>query len=280
VIIAMHHEQDMRRMGGLKSAMPITYWTMLIGAIASAGIPPLAGFYSKDAIIELVHESDTPGALFAYLCVLSCVYVTSAYTFRLVFMAFHGQPRFDAAHPPHESPAVVTVPLVLLAIPSVAAGWLVGRVVFGGYFEDSILEVEREFPGLLSYTLHGLTSVPFWLAIAGIVTAWYLYLRNTAMPKRIAMAFGPLYAIVERKYGFDELYSAVFANGARLLGRGFWRGGDQTVIDGLLVNGSARLTYWFAGVVRLIQTGLINTYAFFMLFGILLGVSWMMWRLL
>jgi NADH-quinone oxidoreductase subunit L len=280
VIIALHHEQDMRRMGGLKRYMPITYWTMLIGAIASAGIPPLAGFYSKDAIIELVHESDTPGALFAYLCVLSCVYVTSAYTFRLVFMAFHGQPRFDAAHPPHESPAVVTVPLVLLAIPSVAAGWLVGRVVFGGYFEDSILEVEREFPGLLSYTLHGLTSVPFWLAIAGIVTAWYLYLRNTAMPKRIAMAFGPLYAIVERKYGFDELYSAIFANGARLLGRGFWRGGDQTVIDGLLVNGSARLTYWFAGVVRLIQTGLINTYAFFMLFGILLGVSWMMWRLL
>jgi NADH-quinone oxidoreductase subunit L len=280
VIIALHHEQDMRRMGGLKAYMPITYWTLLIGAVASAGIPPLAGFYSKDAIIELVHESETPGALFAYLCVLSCVYVTSAYTFRMVFMAFHGQPRFDTSHPPHESPAVVTVPLVLLAIPSVAAGWLVGRVVFGGYFEDSILEVEREFDGLLAYTLQGFTSLPFWLAIAGIVTAWYLYLKNTSMPKRVALAFGPLYAIVERKYGFDELYSAVFATGSRMVGRGFWRGGDQTVIDGLLVNGSARLTYWFAGVVRLIQTGLINTYAFFMLFGILVGISWMMWRLL
>jgi NADH-quinone oxidoreductase subunit L len=280
VIIALHHEQDMRRMGGLKKYMPITYWTLLIGAIASAGIPPLAGFYSKDAIIELTRESETPGALFAYLCVLSCVFVTSAYTFRMVFMSFHGQPRFDPRHPPHESPAVVTVPLVLLAIPSVASGWLVGRVVFGGYFEDSILEVEREFHGLGAYTLHGLTALPFWLAIAGIVTAWYLYLKNTSLPKKIAMAFGPLYAIVERKFGFDELYSAVFAAGARAIGRGFWRGGDQTVIDGLIVNGSARVTYWFAGVVRLIQTGLINTYAFFMLFGILLGVSWMMWRLL
>src|SRR3954467_2450909 len=137
VIIALHHEQDMRRMGGLKRYMPVTYWTMLIGAIASAGIPPLAGFYSKDAIIELVHESDTPGALFAYLCVLSCVYVTSAYTFRMVFMAFHGSPRYDAGHPPHESPAVVTVPLVLLAIPSVASGWFVGKVVFGDFFDGA-----------------------------------------------------------------------------------------------------------------------------------------------
>jgi NADH-quinone oxidoreductase subunit L len=280
VIIALHHEQDMRRMGGLKKYMPITYWTLLIGAIASAGIPPLAGFYSKDAIIEAALESETPGALFAYLCVLSCVFVTSAYTFRMVFMAFHGQPRFDPHHPPHESPAVVTVPLILLAIPSVASGWLVGRVVFGGYFQDSILEVEREFHGLGAYTLHGLTALPFWLAVAGIVVAWVLYYKNIYPPKKIAKAFGPLYAIVERKFGFDELYSAVFAAGARTIGKGFWKGGDQTVIDGLIVNGSARVTYWFAGVVRLIQTGLINTYAFFMLFGILLGVSWMMWRLL
>src|SRR3954468_7031348 len=169
VIIALHHEQDMRRMGGLKRYMPITYWTMLIGAIASAGIPPLAGFYSKDAIIELVHESDTPGALFAYLCVLSCVYVTSAYTFRMVFMAFHGQPHFDAEHPPHESPAVVTGPLVLLAIPSVAAGWVVGSVVFGEYFQGALVRKEAEFHGLFPYMLHGLTSVPFWLAIAGIL---------------------------------------------------------------------------------------------------------------
>jgi NADH-quinone oxidoreductase subunit L len=280
VIIALHHEQDMRRMGGLKRYMPWTYWTLLIGAIASAGIPPLAGFYSKDAIIEAVRGSATPGALFAYLCVLSCVFVTAAYTFRLVFMAFWGKPRFDAAHPPHESPAVVTLPLVLLAIPSVASGWLVGTVVFGDYFEDSILEVQRDYHGLIAYTLHGVTALPFWLAVAGIVVAWFLYIKSPQTPKKLAVAFGPLYAIVERKYGFDELYSAVFAAGARALGKGFWKGGDQTVIDGLMVNGSARLTYWFAGVVRLIQTGLINTYAFFMLFGILLGVSWMMWRLL
>jgi NADH-quinone oxidoreductase subunit L len=280
VIIALHHEQDMRRMGGLKRYMPITYWTLLIGAIASAGIPPLAGFYSKDAIIDAVHHAETPGAMFAYLCVLSCVFVTAAYTFRLVFMAFHGEPRFDTAHPPHESPAVVTVPLILLAIPSVAAGWLIGSVVFGDYFQDSILEAERDYHGLLAFTLHGLASPPFWLAVAGTVTAWYLYMKNTALPKKIAIALGPLYAIVERKYGFDELYDRVFARGALLLGKGFWKGGDQSLIDGLIVNGSARVTYWFAGVVRLIQTGLVNTYAFFMLFGILAGVSWMMWHLL
>lgn len=280
VIIALHHEQDMRRMGGLKRYMPVTYWTLLIGAIASAGIPPLAGFYSKDAIIEAVHHADTRGALFAYLCVLSCVFVTAAYTFRLVFMAFHGEPRFDTAHPPHESPRVVTVPLVLLAIPSVASGWLIGSVVFGDYFQDSILEVERDYHGLLAFTLHGFVSPPFWLAVAGTFTAWYLYMKKPHLPKRIARAFGPLYAIVERKYGFDELYNWVFATGARLVGKGFWKGGDQTVIDGLMVNGSARVTYWFAGVVRLMQTGLVNTYAFYMLFGILLGVSWMMWHLL
>jgi NADH-quinone oxidoreductase subunit L len=280
VIIALHHEQDMRRMGGLKRYMPITYWTLLIGAIASAGIPPLAGFYSKDAIIDAVHHAEAPGAIFAYLCVLSCVFVTAAYTFRLVFMAFHGEPRFDTGHPPHESPAVVTVPLVLLAIPSVAAGWLVGSVVFGDYFQDSVLEAERDYHGLLEFTLHGLVSLPFWLAVAGTVTAWYLYMKNTALPKKIAVALGPLYAIVERKYGMDELYNTVFAKGALLLGKGFWKGGDQTVIDGLMVNGSARVTYWFSGVVRLIQTGLVNTYAFFMLFGILAGVSWMMWHLL
>jgi NADH-quinone oxidoreductase subunit L len=278
VIIALHHEQDMRRMGGLKRYMPITYWTMLVGAIASAGIPPLAGFYSKDAIIEAAHHAEAPGAMFAYLCVLSCVFVTAAYTFRLVFMAFHGAPRFDAAHPPHESPAVVTVPLVLLAVPSVVSGWWVGSVVFGDYFEDALLEVPGDYHGLLAYTLHGLTALPFWLAIAGIGVAWLLYIKNFYSPKQIAKAFGPLYAIVERKYGFDELYSWLFAGGAVGAGKGMWKGGDQKLIDGLMVNGSARVVYWFSGVVRLIQTGLVNTYAFFMIFGIFLGVTWMMWR--
>ncbi len=274
VIIALHHEQDMRRMGGLKQYMPLTYWTMLIGAIASAGIPPLAGFFSKDAIIEAVHHSETPGAVFAYLCVLSCVFVTATYTFRLVFMSFHGAPRFDAAHPPHESPAGVTGPLVLLAIPSVASGWVIGYIVFGDYFQDSVLEAQRDYHGLLAYTVHGLESAPFWLALAGIVTAWYLYLKNTSLPKRIAVALGPLYAIVERKYGFDELYGWLFAGGARLVGRGFWKGGDQAVIDGLMVNGSARVVGWFSGVVSLLQSGMIYRYASAMLIGVVVLTYW------
>jgi NADH-quinone oxidoreductase subunit L len=268
VIIAMHHEQDMRRMGGLKKYMPWTYWTMLIGAIASAGIPPLAGFYSKDAIIEAAKLSQTPGATFAYVCVLACVFVTAVYTFRLVFMAFHGEPRFDPAHPPHESPAVVTLPLVLLAIPSIGAGWLVGRVVFGDYFLESLVREPEEFHGLVSYTLHGVMAPPFWLALAGIATAWYLYRVRLDLPKKVAVAFGPLYALVERKYGFDELYARIFSLGARVVGTGLWKGGDQSAIDGVMVNGSARLVVWFSGVVRLLQSGLVYWYAFMMIFGV------------
>jgi NADH-quinone oxidoreductase subunit L len=269
VIIAMHHEQDMRRMGGLKKYMPWTYWTLLIGAIASAGIPPLAGFYSKDAIIEAAQHAQIPGAGFAYFCVLACVFVTAAYTFRLVFMAFHGAPRFDPAHPPHESPAVVTLPLVLLAIPSIGAGWLIGHVVFGDFFLESLYRVkENDYHGLWSYTLHGMTAPPFWLALAGIATAWYLYMKRTDLPRKIAMAFGPLYALVERKYGFDELYSWLFAKGARVVGGGLWKGGDQMAIDGVMVNGSARLVGWLSGVARLLQSGLIYWYAFMMIFGI------------
>jgi NADH-quinone oxidoreductase subunit L len=269
VIIAMHHEQDMRRMGGLRRYMPWTYWTLLIGAIASAGIPPLAGFYSKDAIIEAARHAQVPGAGFAYFCVLACVFVTACYTFRLVFMAFHGAPRFDPAHPPHESPAVVTVPLVLLAIPSIAAGWLIGYVVFGDYFQESLIrEKGSDYHGLLGYTLHGMSAAPFWLALLGIAAAWTLYLVRTDLPKKIAIAFGPLYALVERKYGFDELYSWLFAQGARAVGTGLWKGGDQRAIDGVMVNGSARLVGWFAGVVRLLQSGLIYWYAFAMIFGV------------
>ncbi len=277
VIIALHHEQDMRRMGGLKARMPVTYWTLLLGAIASAGIPPFAGFFSKDAIIEAVKLSATPGATFAYLGVLSCVFVTATYTFRLVFMAFHGEGRYDAAHPPHESPAVVTVPLVLLAIPSVASGWWVGSVVFGDYFGASIAvrpehanvaRMAADYHGLWSYMLHGVSAPPFWLALAGIATAWHLYLNRTDLPKKIAIAFGPLYALVERKFGFDELYAGVFAAGARLVGTGFWKGGDERAIDGVMVNGSARLVGWFSGVVRLVQNGLIYWYVFMMIFGV------------
>jgi NADH-quinone oxidoreductase subunit L len=269
VIIAMHHEQDMRRMGGLKKYMPWTYWTMLIGAIASAGIPPLAGFYSKDAIIEAAQHAQIPGAGFAYFCVLACVFVTAAYTFRLVFMAFWGEERFDKTHPPHESPAVVTLPLVLLAIPSIGAGWFIGYVVFGDYFGKSIAQPSLgEWRGLWAYTVHGVSAVPFWLAVAGIGTAWFLYIKSPEKPKKIAMAFGPLYALVERKYGFDELYSWLFAQGARAVGTGLWKGGDQRAIDGVMVNGSARLVGWFSGVIRLAQSGLIYWYAFMMILGV------------
>jgi NADH-quinone oxidoreductase subunit L len=276
VIISLHHEQDMRRMGGLKKYMPWTYWTMLIGAISSAGIPGFAGFFSKDAIIEAVRHSSTPGHLFGWLCVLSCVFVTAAYTFRMVFMTFHGEPRFDPSHPPHESPPVVSVPLVLLAVPSVVAGYFVGPVVYGHFFGDAVPPTEGEYHGIWAFMLHGLVSLPFWLALAGIATAYVLYMKRKELPKRIAMKLGPLYALVERKYGFDELYSWVFGAGARALGKGFWRGGDQTVIDGLMVNGSARVVGWFSGVVRLLQSGLVNQYAVGMLIGVALLTFWFM----
>jgi NADH-quinone oxidoreductase subunit L len=277
VIIALHHEQDMRRMGGLKRHMPVTYWTLLVGAIASAGIPPFSGFFSKDAIIEMIRHSATPGAAFAYFCVLSCVFVTAAYTFRMVFMAFHGEGRYDPKHPPHESPAVVTVPLVLLAIPSIASGWWIGSLVFGDWFGPAIVvrpehanvaKLAAEYTGLAGFVAHGLAGPAFWLALAGIGTAYYLYRVRPDAPKRIAQRLGVLYALVERKYGFDELYAMVFAAGARAVGTGFWKGGDERAIDGVLVNGSARLVGWFAGVVRLVQNGLIYWYAFMMIFGL------------
>jgi NADH-quinone oxidoreductase subunit L len=278
VIIALHHEQDMRHMGGLRRYMPVTYWTFVLGAVSSVGIPGFAGYYSKDAIIEAVHEASVPGHLFAYLCVLACVFVTATYTFRMLFMAFHGKEHFHGDHPPHESPLVVTLPLVLLAIPSLVAGYVAGPILSGEYFGSSLVQKESEYPGLAADTLHGFLGAPFWLGIAGIATAWFLYLKRPGSAKRIAMELGPVYALVERKYGFDELYAWLFAGGARALGRGFWRGGDQAVIDGVMVNGSARLVGWFSGVIRLVQTGLLNQYAVAMLFGVLVLTFWFLRR--
>ncbi len=287
VIMAMHHEQDMRRMGGLKKYLPITYWTVLIGALANAGFPPFAGFFSKDTIIEALHASHTPGATFAYLAALAGVFFGGLYSMRLVFMTFHGKERMDEhtrAHL-HESPWVVWVPLVLLAIPSVAAGWSIGTVVYGDYFGSAIQvlpahgameELKEGFHGVLSMMLHGVTALPFWLALAGAGTAWYLYIARPDLPKVVAGKFGLLYAIVEKKYGFDELYSWLFAGGARVLGSALWKYGDQRVIDGLVVNGSARLVGWFSGVVRLFQSGLIYQYAFTMIIGVVLAL-WF-WR--
>ena len=290
VIIALHHEQDLRRMGGLRKLMPITYATFVIGAWANAGLPPFAGFFSKDAIIEAVRASQTPGAGLAYAALLLGVFFGGLYSFRLVFYAFHGAPRLDQealAHV-HESPWVVTVPLVLLAIPSVLVGGWIGSVVYGSYFGSSIAvnpehawiaQLAQAYQSVWGFLVHGVSGPAFWVAFAGAALAWILYIARPELPKRIAIAFGPLYAIVERKFGFDELYSWVFAAGARQLGRGLWQGGDQAAIDGVMVNGSARVVGWFSGVLRLVQNGLIYQYAFAMILGVLLAMSWVLWRI-
>ncbi|HXF66641.1 MAG TPA: NADH-quinone oxidoreductase subunit L [Burkholderiales bacterium] len=305
VIIALHHQQDMRHMGGLRRYMPVTYWATLIGAISSAGIPGFAGFFSKDAIIEAVRLSKLPGSGFAYFAVLLTVFVTALYTFRLVFMTFHGAERFrdlragrekhgegpghgEGApvhehgaghdHEPHESPAVVTVPLVLLAIPSICAGWVIGPVLFGGYFGSAIAvapghdvlgELGRSFQGVLAMMAHALATAPFWLALAGIATATYLYLLRPDLPEVIRRRAGLLYTVLERKYGFDEAYQWLFGDGAVRAGTGLWKGGDVAVIDGVFVNGSARAVGWIAAVIRYLQSGFIYHYAFAMIIGVL-----------
>ena len=293
VIIAMHHEQDMRRMGGLRKYMPITYATMMVGALASAGIPGFSGFFSKDAIIEAVALSHLPGSGFAYFCVLSCVFVTAFYTFRLMFMTFHGKERFGAhddhspaghhdhdhgrSHAPHESPVVVTGPLVVLAIPSLGIGWWIGSVLFAGYFGDAIAvneshdvlkEMGEEFHGVVAMMIHALGTLPFWLSIAGIGSAAFLYLKRTDLPEKLRRAFGPLYTLLDNKYYFDRFNDWFFAGGARLLGRGLWKGGDVAVIDGFFVDGSARAVAWSAQIARKLQSGLIYHYAFTMIIGV------------
>jgi len=284
VIIALHHEQDMRRMGGLRKYLPITYAIMLIGALASAGIPGFSGFFSKDAIIEAVHLSQLPGSGFAHFCVLSCVFVTAFYTFRLLFMTFHGKERFRVhgddhghgqGHAPHESPWVVTVPLVILAVPTICAGWVIGPVLFGGFFGDAIVvaeshdvlaELGRNFHGVFAMMAHALATWPFWLAVAGIASAAYLYLKRTDLPDKLRQRFSPLYTVLDQKYYFDRFNDWFFAGGARLVGRGLWKGGDVAVIDGF-VNGSARLVGWLATVTRKLQSGYVYTYAFAMIIG-------------
>ena len=286
VIIGMHHEQDMRKMGGLKRYMPITYWTSLIGTLALIGFPGFAGFFSKDAIIEAVELSTTPWAHVAYYAVLAGVYVTALYSFRLVFMVFHGEERMDhhTAEHLHESPAVVTLPLIALAIPSVVIGAVgVGPMVFGDYFGGSIVvahehnvlgHMAEEFHGVLPFITHGMTQLPFILAMAGLATAWVLYLYRPGLPARIAASLSIVHKILLAKYGADRFNDWFFAGGARGTGRLLWRVGDVALIDGLLVNGSARAIGWWAGVVRLLQTGKLYDYAFAMIIGllVLLGV--------
>ncbi len=295
VIIAMHHEQDMRKMGGLKAVMPITYLTCLVGSLALAGIPPFAGFFSKDAIIEAVRHSSTAGARFAYAAVLAGVLITAFYSFRLLFMTFHGSNRSDehTRQHLHESPAVVTLPLIALAVPSLLAGAVFfGAVIGGEHFGDSLFilgnhDVTREIAGshagktggalIFSAVLHGILTPPFWLALAGIAGAWYCYCRNPAMPARIARAAGPLYRILQNKYGFDDFYQALFARGSVRCGKLLYRNVDAGLIDGALVNGAAHTVAAISVVLRKIQTGYTYHYAFVMIIGLFSLITLFVW---
>ncbi len=295
VIIAMHHEQDMRKMGGLRALMPITYATMFIGSLALAGIPPFAGFFSKDAIIESVHFSGLWGAGYAYIAVLLGVFLTAFYSFRLLFMTFHGNNRADEHTRLHldESPKVVTWPLILLAIPSICAGFIFfGPVINGSYFGEAILvkpehdvvaalanvyQGKEGFGLFLAAVGHGIFAWPFWLAIGGIVFAWYCYCKNLALPGKIAAAFGPLTRIVENKYGIDQLYQKLFAGGSLVLGKFFHRYADAGLIDGVLVNGSAKTVGFISRSIRGVQTGRTFDYAFAMIFGVVVLISVFVW---
>jgi len=298
VIIALHHEQDMRRMGGLAKYMPITAVTCWIGALALIGTPFFSGFYSKDAIIEAVGESHRWGATYAYWCVLCGVFVTALYTFRMLFLTFHGPERFRAVAgghaphgdehghggAPHESPAVVTLPLIALAIPSILIGALtVGPVLFGGYFGHSILvltgndvvgRLGADFGGPVQFALRGLAAPPFWFALAGAVTAWACFLWRPAWADAAVRAFGWLYRVLTHKYYFDWFNEQVLAALTRLIGVGLWKGGDEALIDGAMVNGSAATVGWAGSMLRRVQSGYLYSYAFWMMIGLAVLLGW------
>ncbi|HKR34536.1 MAG TPA: NADH-quinone oxidoreductase subunit L [Steroidobacteraceae bacterium] len=290
VIIGMHHEQDMRKMGGLKKYMPITYWTAFIGTIALIAVPGTSGFFSKDALIEAVHESHLTMAPYAYWCVLLGVFVTAFYSFRLVFMTFHGEERFhaDEHHKPHESPWVVTVPLILLAIPSLAIGWLtIQPVLFGDYFGGAISvlpahevlgQMKEEFHGPALFVLHAFQGAPVYLAALGVLAAWYLYIKRPDLPGQIAERLSALYKLLANKFYFDEIYQAVFAGGSRGLGTALWRVGDVALIDGAMVNGSARVVGWLSALLRHMQSGYLYHYAFTMIIGLSALLAWYVLR--
>lgn len=315
VIIGMHHEQDMRKMGGLRKYMPITWITSLIGSLALIGFPGFSGFYSKDSIIEAVKASHIPGSGFAYFAVIVGVFVTAFYSFRMYFLVFHGEERFHHSHAgdsqhagaeghgghvgghdhqhghghsPHESPAVVTVPLIMLAIPSIFIGGMtIASMLFGGYFDgviyvapehDTLAHLAEHFHGAISFALHGILGLPFWLAMAGVWSAWFIYMKRPEYAERIRLKLGPIHQILERKYGFDDFNQMFFADGSRRLGSALWKFGDAGLIDGLLVNGSARTIGWVASVVRHIQSGYLFHYALAMIVGLLGLLTWIVVR--
>ncbi len=281
VIIAMHHDQDIRNMGGLKKYMPITYWTALIGSLALIGFPGTSGFFSKDAIIEAVYESELAGSMFAYLCVLLGVYVTALYSFRMFFLVFHGEERMDEHTREHlrESPRVVTWPLIALAVPSLLIGILtVGPLLFGDYFSGAIFvehehdvlgHLGEEYTGVFGFILHGLFGLPFLLAMAGVYTAWRVYMREPEIATRVRDRYRRFYDLLVRKYGCDEFNDRYFAGGSRRIGEVLSRKGDALLIDGIMVNGTAKGIGWIAGRIRHVQTGMLYHYAFAMILGLL-----------
>ncbi|WP_416223992.1 NADH-quinone oxidoreductase subunit L [Thiohalophilus sp.] len=286
VIIAMHHEQDMRKMGGLRKYMPITWITSLVGSLALIGTPLFAGFYSKDSIIEAVAHSQIAGSGFAYFAVLTGVFVTALYSFRMYFLVFHGKERMDehTREHLHETPPVVTVPLILLAIPSVIIGaFFMGDMIAGDFFREAIFVLPEHdalgewaagFHGWWAMALHAFVTWPFWLAAAGVLTAWFLYMKRPEIPGQIQARLQWLHTLLVNKYGFDRFNEIVFAGGGRQIGQKLWRIGDVKLIDGVIVNGSAALVGWFAGRIRHVQTGYLFHYAFAMIIGlvVLLGL--------
>jgi NADH-quinone oxidoreductase subunit L len=303
VIMGVHHNQDIRWMGGLRKYMPITWITSLLGSLALIGTPLFAGFYSKDSIIEAVLESHLPAAGFASFAVLAGVFITAFYSFRLYFLVFHGKPRFDQNpeahhghdhahaeehHNPHESPWVVTVPLILLAIPSVVIGFMtIQPMLFGEFFKDAIFinaekhaameELAKAFHGPAQMALHALTTLPFWLALSGVVTSYYMYMINPALPAALKRRVEPIYTLLENKYYLDWINENILARGARALGTGLWKGGDQFLIDGVVVNGSWKVVAWVSGVVRRVQSGYLYHYALAMILGVFVLMTYFVW---
>ena len=305
VIIGMHHDQDIRNMGGLRKYMPITWITSLLGSLALIGTPLFSGFYSKDSIIEAVHASHLPAAHLTYIAVLIGVFVTAFYSFRMYFLVFHGKENFHHKpfpgehdhhddhghghdHTPHESPAVVWVPLVLLAIPSVVIGFLtIQPMLFGDFFKDAIFvnpqahpamaELAHGFHGAAAMALHGLMTPPFWLALGGVVTAYVFYMVAPAIPATLAKVLRPLIVVLENKYFMDWINENILARLARGLGYGLWKGGDGALIDGLIINGSARAVGGIAGLVRRVQSGHLYWYALVMILGVTGLMTWQLW---
>jgi NADH-quinone oxidoreductase subunit L len=304
VIMGVHHNQDIRWMGGLRKYMPITWITSLLGSLALIGTPLFSGFYSKDEVIMAVKASQLFGSGFAYFAVMAGVFVTAFYSFRMYFLVFHGKERFDQnpdAHhddhshgdpghsdKPHESPWVVIAPLVLLAIPSVFLGFMaIQPMLFGDFFKDAIFvdgskhmamqELAKEFHGAAQLALHGLMTLPFWLAFSGVALSYYMYIINPALPAAIKSRVEPIYTLLENKYYMDWFNENVLARGARMLGMGLWKGGDQTLIDGGLVNGSWKVIGLFSGLVRRAQTGYLYHYALVMILGLFVLMTYFVW---